>query len=150
LDSYVQTAKIDGPDVQIVLEQEPGSTGKSVTVYLPRRPAGYSVVSDRPTGPKEVRAQPFASQCGIQNVVLLAADWNQRYLDELSIFPNGRHDDQVDASCGAFTRLTRYPENATPPKFTSSPRISPMYYGVQLERHAQPSALGWFHRAGSG
>ena len=136
-DVILQTAKIDGHDVQIVLEQEPGSAGKSVTVYLARRLAGYNVASDRPTGTKEVRAQPFASQCGIHNVVLLAADWNQGYLDELSMFPNGRYDDQVDASCGAFIRLARYPENATPPKFIDYPRTPPMYYGIQLVRHVE-------------
>jgi predicted phage terminase large subunit-like protein len=146
----LQTAKIDGPDVQIILEQEPGSAGKSVTTYLARRLAGYSVASDRPTGPKEVRAQPFASQCGINNVVLLAADWNVCYLDELGVFPNGRYDDQVDASCGAFARLTRYAENAKPPTFTGYPRTPPIRYGVQLVPHAPEMASGWFHRAGCG
>lgn len=57
----VRTAEIDVRDVQIVLEQEPGSAGKSVTHYLTKQLAGHAVFFDRPTGSKEVRAQPFAS-----------------------------------------------------------------------------------------
>jgi len=131
----LRTAEIDGPGVQIILEQEPGSAGKSVTAYLARRLAGFSVAFDRPTGAKEVRAQPFASQCGISNVTLVAADWNAMYLDELSVFPNGRYDDQVDASSGAFTRLTRYPEQFVPPTSLRLPRVPPIRRGIPFEPH---------------
>jgi len=115
---------------------EPGSAGKSVTAYLARRLAGFSVAFDRPTGAKEVRAQPFASQCGISNVALVAADWNAVYLDELSVFPNGRYDDQVDASSGAFTRLTRYPEQFVPPTSLRLPQVPPIRRGIPFEPHA--------------
>jgi phage terminase large subunit-like protein len=33
------------------------------------------------------------------------AVWNGVYLDELCSFPTGTHDDQVDASSGAFNQL---------------------------------------------
>ena len=33
------------------------------------------------------------------------ASWNNTYIDELTSFPNGLHDDQVDASSGAFMQL---------------------------------------------
>jgi phage terminase large subunit-like protein len=59
----------------------------------------------RPTGSKEVRAQPFAGQWGISNVCLVQGLWNKAYFDEPCLFPNGRNDDQVDASSGAFARL---------------------------------------------
>jgi predicted phage terminase large subunit-like protein len=111
----LQTAKTDGHAVEIILEQEPGSAGKSVVEYLTRKLAGYVVSADRPTGAKEVRAQPFASQCGISNLLLLAGEWNDAYLSELCVFPNGVHDDQVDASSGAFSRLARYAVEITPP-----------------------------------
>ena len=129
----LQTAKIDGYDVQVVLEQEPGSAGKSVTDYLTRRLAGYNVVFDRPTGPKEVRAQPLASQCGIGNLLLVAADWNEAFVDELSVFPNGLHDDQVDASCGAFIRLTHYPDQVESPASLHLHRPSLLQHGIQLD-----------------
>ena len=100
-----RTAEADGHEVQIVFEEEPGSAGKSVSSYLIRSLAGFNVHAEKPTGAKEVRAQPFAAQCEANNVGLVKADWNHPYLDELSVFPNGRHDDQVDASSGAFNRL---------------------------------------------
>ena len=53
----------------------------------------------------------------IGNVCLVQGEWNAAYLDELCIFPNGRFDDQVDASSGAFAQLTRVAHNFTPPTF---------------------------------
>ncbi len=112
-----QTARRDGQSVSIMLEQEPGSAGKSVADYLVRSLAGFTVSAERPTGAKEVRAQPLASQCGIRNVSLVKGEWNADFLDELAMFPNGRHDDQVDAASGAFSRLCRYGQQFVPPKF---------------------------------
>jgi phage terminase large subunit-like protein len=42
-------------------------------------------------------------------VWLLAGDWNQEYIDELCLFPQGRKDDQVDASATAFHELAAHP-----------------------------------------
>jgi predicted phage terminase large subunit-like protein len=61
---------------------------------------------DRVTGQKDVRAMPFAAQCEAGNVRLVLGQWNREYIDELCAFPNGSHDDQVDASSGAFNKLT--------------------------------------------
>ncbi|HEY4313614.1 MAG TPA: phage terminase large subunit [Pirellulales bacterium] len=129
-----QTAKTDGQFVEIVLEQEPGSAGKSVTEYLGRRLAGHTVIFDRPTGAKIVRAQPLASQCGINNVCLVAGSWNDAYIHELCVFPNGRNDDQVDASSGAFARLARYAGANCAPEFLHLPRPDPRRHGIFIER----------------
>ena len=94
-----------------------GLAGRSVADYLVRSLAGFTVSAERPTGAKEVRAQPLASQCGIRNVSLIKGEWNGDFLDELAMFPNGRHDDQVDAASGAFWRLCRYGQQFVPPKF---------------------------------
>jgi phage terminase large subunit-like protein len=37
---------------------------------------------------------------------MLRGEWNAALLDELAAFPNGQHDDQVDACAGAFNGLT--------------------------------------------
>lgn len=87
------------------IEQEPGSGGKDSAAATIRRLAGHSVRADRVSGDKETRASPFAAQCEAGNVFLVAGPWNATYLDELCMFPNGTHDDQVDASSGAFNRL---------------------------------------------
>lgn len=100
-----QTAEIDGPGVAVWVEQEPGSGGKDSAAATIRNLAGFTVHADRPTGDKETRATPFAAQCEAGNVFLKRAAWNAAYLNELCAFPNGAHDDQVDASSGAFNRL---------------------------------------------
>jgi phage terminase large subunit-like protein len=38
--------------------------------------------------------------------MLLKADWNHEYIEELRGFPFGTYKDQVDASSGAFNHLT--------------------------------------------
>jgi predicted phage terminase large subunit-like protein len=143
-DVILQTAQLDGYGVEIMLEQEPGAAGKSVTAWLQRKLAGHVVRSDRPTGAKEVRAQPYAAQCEARNVKLVAGDWNAAYLDELCVFPYGAHDDQVDASSGAFMRLARVATEYEPPHYAQIPRPDPRRWGIQVE-----GGLGsavWFGR----
>ncbi len=112
-DTIKNTAKVDGEDVEIFIEQEPGASGKSLVNYyktkvLPR----YSVKRDKPTGKKEIRANPVASQAEAGNVILKRANWNQEFLDEVGAFPNGSHDDQVDSVSGAFDQLAKEKKQA--------------------------------------
>lgn len=86
-------------------EQEPGSGGKESAEATVKNLAGFPIRTETSTGSKEVRAQPFAAQCEAGNVKLLRARWNAVYLDELTSFPFGTNDDQVDASSGAFNKL---------------------------------------------
>lgn len=104
-----QTAELDAVFEQVShwFEQEPGSSGvdsKRVTI---RNLAGFDVHGQTVTGDKTVRAAGFAAQCEAGNVRLVRGPWNQAYIDELCAFPSGRHDDQVDASSGAFHKLAR-------------------------------------------
>ena len=62
--------------------------------------------SEPSTGDKAVRAEPFAAQCEAGNVKLLRGTWNEVYIDELTSFPSGAHDDQVDASSASFSKVT--------------------------------------------
>jgi predicted phage terminase large subunit-like protein len=96
------------------VEQEPGSGGKESAESTVRNNPGYAVKTDRPTGDKATRAEPFASQAGIGNVKLLAAAWNQRYLDILTSFPKGAVKDPVDGSSGAFFHVSMG-SNGLPP-----------------------------------
>jgi predicted phage terminase large subunit-like protein len=90
---------------EIVIEQEPGSSGKESLEATTRALAGFVVRADRVTGSKTIRAEPFAAQVQGGNIFLQAGFWNQAYRDELECFPSGAHDDQVDASTAAFNRL---------------------------------------------
>lgn len=98
-------AGMDGHDVFVATEQEPGSAGKESTENTIRNLRGYSVAAIRPTGDKITRAIPFSSQVNSGNVYLKKAEWNQAYINELALFPNGKFKDQVDASSAAFTEL---------------------------------------------
>ncbi len=101
-----QTAALDGRPVTVEVPQDPGSAGVDVAKHLTRMLAGYKVRSARETGDKATRADPFASQVGAGNVQMVKAAWNVEYIAELRGFPQRKHDDQVDASAGAFRMLT--------------------------------------------
>lgn len=87
------------------INEDPAQAGKWQASYLTRQLAGHDVKTERETGDKEVRADPFAAQCEAGNVGLVYGAWNEAYLDELCLFPAAAHDDQVDASSGAFKAL---------------------------------------------
>lgn len=101
-----RTAARDGIDVQVGVEQEPGSGGKESAEATVRRLAGYHVRVDRPSGDKATRADPMSVQVNAGNFYLLRAPWNAEYRQELLYFPASKYKDQVDASSGAFAVLT--------------------------------------------
>lgn len=101
------TAAMDGLATKIYMEQEPGSSGvEAIDHYNREVLKGFSFYGVKTTGSKSERASPFSSAVEAGNVFLLTANWNTSYLDELEAFPLGAHDDQVDASSGAFQQLT--------------------------------------------
>lgn len=93
-------------NVEIYLEQEPGSGGKESAERSIANLAGYKVFADRVTGAKEVRADPYAAQWQGGNITLLVRPWNDPFLDEHEAFPNSQYKDQVDAAGGAFMKCT--------------------------------------------
>lgn len=91
--------------VRISLPQDPGQAGKDQATSFVKLLSGFPVTVVRPTGDKVTRAEPFSAQWQAGNVIVLAGDWNDKYFDELEAFPDSEHDDMVDASSDAFTRL---------------------------------------------
>ena len=67
----------------------------------------YSVNVEPERGTKESRADSFAAQCEHGFVKLVGGPWNPVFVEELCAFPNGAHDDQVDAASAAFRALSR-------------------------------------------
>lgn len=61
---------------------------------------GYTVDTDKVT-----RALPFAARLSADNVSVIEAHWTDDYIDEMCSFPNGAHDDQVDASSGSWAMI---------------------------------------------
>jgi predicted phage terminase large subunit-like protein len=104
------TAQVDGFNVTVGIEQEPGSGGKESAENTVRNLAGWNVIIDKPSGSgssKELRADPFSVQVNAGNVYMKQADWNSDYISELTFFPYSKFKDQVDASSGAFNTQTR-------------------------------------------
>jgi len=102
-----QTAELDKKAVQIFMETEPGSAGKSLVDHYARHVlVGYTFRGHKTTGSKEIRAQPVSSAAEAGNVKLVSGAWNSDFLDEVELFPHGRYDDQVDAVSGAFLMLS--------------------------------------------
>lgn len=102
-----QTAQSDSRAVPIWIEQEPGSGGKESAQATIRNLAGFVIRAERPTGDKALRAEPFSVQVEAGAVKMVAGAWNSEYLHELRNFPVGKYKDQVDASSGAFSKLTQ-------------------------------------------
>ena len=98
-------AQMDGEDVKVWIEQEPGSGGKESAENTIRRLAGYVVRADKVTGGKETRAEPYSIQVEAGNVKVLLADWTKEFIAEHEKFPTGKFSDQVDAAAGAFNKL---------------------------------------------
>jgi len=103
-----QTAELDTQRwgrVTYWIEQEGGSGGKDSAEATIQNLAGFAVFADHPTGDKATRAEPYQAQCMAGNVKLHRGPWIPAYLSELTGFPTGRYDDQVDGSSGAFNKI---------------------------------------------
>jgi predicted phage terminase large subunit-like protein len=100
------TAASDGLETRIRLEQEPGSSGKGEAERYTRDVLrGYAVKALPSTGDKATRAAALASAAEAGRVKLVRANWNDWFIDELTSFPKGAHDDAVDAASNAFNEL---------------------------------------------
>ncbi|GLB58667.1 phage terminase large subunit [Cytobacillus sp. NCCP-133] len=105
-DLVKQTAILDGKEVPIYMEQEGGSGGKNTIDFYRRYVLdGYAFYGIRATGSKEARAVPFSSTAEAGNVYLVRGTWINDFLNEIHSFPQGTHDDQVDAVVGGFNQL---------------------------------------------
>jgi len=103
--ALVNTAALDTVATKISIPQDPGQAGKTQVLYLTRSLVGYSVMTSPESGDKVTRAEPVAAQINVGNVLMLRGAWNGKFIDELRMFPNGIHDDQVDALSRAFSHL---------------------------------------------
>ena len=144
-----QVAQYDGRHVEVWLEQEGGSSGKTVTDdYRQRVLLGYAVYAWHPTGRKGERAKPVSSAAEAGNVFLLRGPWNGPFLEEVPAFGlPGVHDDVVDAMSGAFYALTQ--GGHIPQGLSLAPALAPEMLkrslpdqGAWRPRHAPPRPPG--------
>ena len=103
--TLLNTASQDGETVTIRMPQDPGAAGKADAATKIKLLKGYAVKAIPPTGEKSVRARPASAQAEAGNIKLVRGLWNTAFLDEVSVFPAGTHDDQVDAFADAINEL---------------------------------------------
>lgn len=100
------TASQDGRSTVQAVWQDPGQAGVVDVAHVRRVLDGYPVAVERAVQNKQTYAGPLSSAAEGGMVGLLRGAWNDRFIDELAAFPEGRHDDQVDAASLAHRRLT--------------------------------------------
>jgi predicted phage terminase large subunit-like protein len=102
-----QTAQLDGHEVMIRMEQEPGSAGVDVIDHYARQVlTGYNFKGIKSTGSKVSRAAALSTAAEQGNLLILHGHFTGALMDELVLFPTeGAHDDQVDAVSGAYNAL---------------------------------------------
>ncbi len=106
----------------IWIEEETGSTGKESFQRMAQQLSGYVVRSDKPTGSKDTRADPWSSACAAALIRVVdngesrnlgKSDWDvEGFILEHCLFKPepgkrmGGFKDQVDAAGGAYNLLS--------------------------------------------
>lgn len=99
------TAIRDGISVRIGIEEDPGQAGVADAEHLTRLLQGFNVKRNRVMKDKVTRASPVSAQAEAGNIKVQRATWNDEFFKELENFPEGKHDDIVDALSGAFLMI---------------------------------------------
>ena len=96
-----------GDIYKIFLPQDPGQAGKAQAQAYIKMLSGYNVSTSTVKGDKITRAEPFMIQMENDNVVIFKNEkWNDSYQSQMVSFPEGIHDDMVDATSDAFNQLS--------------------------------------------
>jgi predicted phage terminase large subunit-like protein len=107
------TAIRDTIQVRIGVEEDPGQAGVSEADHLTRLLQGYNVRRNKVQKDKVTRASPVSAQAEAGNIKILRGKWNDDFFRELENFPEGKHDDIVDALSGAFLMINSNSYNLT-------------------------------------
>lgn len=114
-DMLEETARLDGAGTVIDIPQDPGQAGKAQKRTLIALLQGYDVKASPESGSKIERARPLAAQAEGGNLWLVAGAWNDAFISEACLFPNGDFADQVDAASRAHARCVILGRGRKPP-----------------------------------
>lgn len=108
------TAKMDSPQYTILLE--PGTTGGAAGLLYQEYKtalAGYNTKQSEPKGTKADRATPLSNAIydGKVHVYINNNEKRELLLSQLKSFPNGKHDDLVDALAYGYNYLSQHSQN---------------------------------------
>lgn len=100
------TARVEGPNVRVLFEQEPGSAGKTVVHGYRTKLPGYTVEGFPKSGPKEEYWRVPSALAFNGDLVLVRGSWNKKLIDQLCGLPASKKKDIADAlSIGAWKLL---------------------------------------------
>jgi predicted phage terminase large subunit-like protein len=106
-DRVRQVAITDGIGTTVRWQQDPGSAGARDSQHLQTILSGFDARAITDYRDKVSRALPFSAIAEAGRVEVLDRSWITPFLVELELFPDGEHDDQVDAASGAIAVLTK-------------------------------------------
>lgn len=88
---------------------EPKATGKSVVQVIKKARIDGKLINIKEDKPPDVdkftRASAITETLEVGRVHLISGHWNEAFLDELTIFPNGKHDEAIDVLVMAVDKL---------------------------------------------
>jgi predicted phage terminase large subunit-like protein len=102
------TAQADGQDVPQGIEVVGAQTGMIQTLLADPLLAGLTFTPIQVHHDKVTRALPVIARCEQGKLAIVRGGWNKIFLDELSAFPESKHDDQVDSLSAAMTMLAQF------------------------------------------
>lgn len=110
MDAIKTTAQLDGREVIVLIEQDPGAAGKLTLHAIKKMLPGYAVWGAPAMANKVARAGPVASHAygtdgSDGNVYMSSGEWNDDFLDQVDAFPNMKKDDDIDVLSAAFNWL---------------------------------------------
>ena len=111
-ENVVEVAKMDGQEVKICFEQEPGSGGKNQVAELIEQIkselVGWDVSSleAKKLGDRVLAANPWFAEAGEGKFYMVNGAWNESFLAQLDYFPNKAiHDDRITSVSGARHKI---------------------------------------------
>lgn len=148
-DKIKRVAIKDGPRVSIVMEQEPGSSGKIVIDHYASTviPDGYTFRGDKSSDGKVIRATPVAAASERGDIKMVQGDWNHDFIDELETFPASTHKDQTDALSGAYNSKTKAffnSDNSIVIKPFEIPMDWTRWRAMKWGKFGETYSIGWY------
>jgi phage uncharacterized protein (putative large terminase), C-terminal domain len=104
--TIANTARLDGIAVRQGVEVVSAQVGMLQTLMRDPLLAPYAFTPIEVHKDKLTRALPVVARSEQGKFAIVRGAWNQSFIDELCAFPEGMHDDQVDACSGGMTLLS--------------------------------------------
>jgi predicted phage terminase large subunit-like protein len=104
--TVANTARLDGKTIRQGIECVSAQVGVLQTLLRDPLLTAYTFNPIEVHRDKITRALPLIARSEQGKLAIVRGHWNQKFIDELCAFPEGMHDDQVDACSGGMTLLS--------------------------------------------